>query len=100
MSKEDILNSKDLIFFGRVSAEDEVTGTPEKIYEAMDEYAKQIAIGFLTWYGVKMSGFIQYIKDIRPIVISNEIEEKVKEFEGKPIEELFNIYLESLKPKT
>jgi hypothetical protein len=31
---------------------------------AMDEYAKQESIGFFIWYGVKMVGFLAYIKDI------------------------------------
>ena len=48
-SKEDILNERDLIFYGRVPAEDQVDGEKEKVLEAMDEYAKQEAIGFFKW---------------------------------------------------
>jgi len=39
-------------------------------------------------------GFLQYIKDIRPIVTSNEIEEKIAEHELKSISELYDLYLQ------
>jgi len=68
----------------------ETTIVPKHI---LDEYAKQEAIGFFAWYGVKIMGFLQYIKDIRPIVTSNEIEEKIAEHELKSISELYDLYL-------
>lgn len=63
------------------------------IEELVDTVAKEISIGFMKWYGVKMIGFIIYLKEVKPNVTSNEIEEKMKEFEGKTYEEQFNIYL-------
>lgn len=66
------------------------------VYAAMSEYAKEVAKDFFIWYGVKTVGLLEYIKDIRPIVTSNEMEEKIKEFEGKTFDELFNLYLQSL----
>lgn len=63
------------------------------IEELVDAVAKEISIGFMKWYGVKIMGFIIYLKEVKPNVTSNEIEEKMKEFEGKTYEELFNIYL-------
>ena len=60
-----------------------------------EDFAKQEAIGFFKWYGVKMVGFIEYIKDIRPTVTSDEIEEKMKEFEGQSFENLHALYLNS-----
>ena len=58
----------------------------------MDEYAQHKAIAFLSWYAIKMIGFIEYLKDVKPQVTSNEIEEKLAEFEGKPISELYEIF--------
>lgn len=73
-------------------------GAVEDVFKAMQEYADQqsriAAIDFFKWYGVKMVGFIEYIKDIRPTVTSDEIEEKIKEFEGKSFDDLFTLYLE------
>ena len=68
----------------------------QEVMECMSEYAKQEAIDFFKWYGVKMATFIEYITKIKPIVESNEIEEKIIEFEGKSIQELYELYL---KPK-
>jgi hypothetical protein len=69
------------------------------ILKAMDEYAeiksRERAIAFFKWYGVKMMGFIEYIKDIRPVVTSNEIEEKIAEFEGQTIDNLYNLFCKS-----
>ena len=71
----------------------------QRIENAMDEYAKQEAIDFFKWYGVKMATFIEYITKIKPIVESNEIEEKIIEFEGKSIQELYELYLKSKNQK-
>lgn len=68
----------------------------DKVKELMRDYSREVAKDFFIWYGVKIVGFIEYIKDIRPIVTSNEMEEKIKEFEGKTFDELFNLYLQSL----
>lgn len=65
------------------------------IYSAMDKWAKIQAIEFFKWYGVKMMGFIDYIKDTRPMVESLEIEEKIKEFEGKDFGTLYELFLQS-----
>jgi len=73
-----------------------------KALEAMDEYAAQEseiksrerAIALFKWYAAKMVGFIEYIKDIRPTVTSNEIEEKLKEFEGQSFDNLYNLFLQ------
>lgn len=59
---------------------------------AMDIFAKVQSIAFFKWYGAKMAGFMEYIKDIRPIVTINEIEEKLIEFEGKSFEELYTLF--------
>jgi hypothetical protein len=58
----------------------------------MEIYAKQESIEFFKWYAMKMHGFIIYIKDIRPQVTSQEIEEKLSEFEGKPFDKLYELF--------
>lgn len=60
---------------------------------AMSEYAKEVAIDFFKWYALKMLSFIEYIIDVKPIVRSEELENKMVEFEGKTFEELFEKYL-------
>lgn len=67
----------------------------DEILECMDIWAKEQSISFFKWYGSKMTVFIEYIKDIRPSVTSNEIEEKIKEFEGKSLEDLYKLFTES-----
>ena len=62
------------------------------VHEAMDEFAEQEAVGFFIGYALKMVNFLHYIKDIRPIVTSKEIEEKIIEHEGKSIKELYQLY--------
>jgi hypothetical protein len=75
----------------------------EAVLNAMSEYAKiksrERAIAFFKWYALKMVGFIEYIKDIRPVVTSNEIEEKIAEFEGQTIDNLFNLFLQQTEGK-
>jgi hypothetical protein len=68
--------------------------TGKRNYELAKSFAKQQSIEFFKWYGVKMVGFIEYIKDIRPTVTSDEIEEKIKEFEGQSIENQYNLFLQ------
>lgn len=80
-----------------------VEGLADPIYSkdyngAMDEYAKQQSIDFFKWYVDKMTFFLEYIKDIRPSVTSNEVEEKIKEFEGKDFDTLYNLFLQSQTP--
>lgn len=72
-------------------------GDVQNVFNAMDEYAKEIAIGFFKWYATRLLNFLHYIKDIRPLVESQELEEKIKEHEGQSIEQLFQSYLNSLK---
>lgn len=62
---------------------------------AMDEYSEIVACDFLKWYAVKMIVFIEYLKEVKPIVTSNEIEEKLADFEGKPIKDLFQLFIQS-----
>ncbi len=69
--------------------------TPE-----INDYAKKQAVGFLIWYANKMIGFLDYIRTVKPLVSSNEIEEKLAQFEGKPVEELYEQYVAQLKPNT
>ncbi len=64
-------------------------------YLAMEVYAKQESIEFFKWYVLKMIAFIVYLKDIKPIVTSQEVEEKLLEFEGQSIERLYELYLNS-----
>ena len=64
----------------------------DMVHEAMEIYARNRSIEMLKWYAIKMVGFIEYIKDIRPIVTSNEIEEKIKEFEGQTFEKLYELF--------
>lgn len=65
-----------------------------EIKEAICQYAKQQSIAFFQWYGVKMVGFIEYITKVKPMVTSEEIEEKMKEFEGQTFENLYSLFLE------
>lgn len=59
---------------------------------AMDIHAEQVAIEFFKWYALKMVGFIEYLNKVKPMVTSNEIEEKLIEFEGKSFIELFQLF--------
>lgn len=61
----------------------------------INEYAKQEAIEFFKWYAIKMVTLLAYIKDIRPLVASNEMEEKIEEVEGKSFDVLYSLYLKS-----
>ncbi len=88
MSKEELVNERCFVFG------DDVETTIDVVYEIMDEYAREEAIAFFKWYGVKMMGFIEYIKDIRPVVTSNEIEEKIAEFEGQTFDNLYNLFIQ------
>ena len=63
----------------------------------MDQYAEQEAIGFFIWYGIKFHSLMEYITKIKPMVESYELEQKVLEFEGKSIKELYQLYLQSKK---
>jgi hypothetical protein len=92
MTKEEILNKRDLIIYLPKEEEDIVEGDKKYILEVMDEYAEQEAVGFFLWYAMKMMAFIEYIQDIRPRVESHEMEEKINEFEGKPIKELYQLW--------
>ena len=65
------------------------------IDEAMDEWAKLNAIEFFKWYGVKMASFMAYITKVRPIMKSEEIEERIQEFEGQTFEKLYELFLKS-----
>ncbi len=65
----------------------------ESLLKKQDEYARQVSIAFFKWYGVKMATFIEYITKVKPLVESQEIEEKIKEFEGKTFDELYDIFL-------
>lgn len=75
--------------------DDELDGDVSIVYSAMDEYTKQESIGFFKWYAIKMVTLLAYIKDIRPLVTSNAIEEKIEEFEGKSFDVLYSLYLKS-----
>lgn len=92
-SKEDILKEY------AVETIDEYNSLYERVKKAMDQYARQQAIEFFKWYGVKMAVFVEYIKDIRPLVTSKEIEEKIKEFDGKSFEELYNLFIQDQNKK-
>lgn len=96
LSKEEIVRQE----YEKVFASQKYGGSVNKlmnqqyIFPAMEQYSRIQSISFFKWYGVKMAGFMEYIKDIRPTVISDEIEEKIKEFEGKDFETLYNLFIE------
>ena len=90
-SKEEIIKNK----LGNSYEYHDVRDWGNLIEDAMDEYAKQKAVGFFKWYGVKMMDFLFYLKKVKPQVTSNEIEEKLAEFEGQTIENLYQLYLQS-----
>lgn len=90
------MTKEEIVFEGNFTthADEDGMGIELKdVYEAMDEYAKQVSIEFFKWYGVKMMGFMHYLIDIRATVTSDEIEEKIREHEGKSIEELYNQFI-------
>jgi hypothetical protein len=70
------------------------------VLEAMDQWAKEIAIGFFKWYGVKMIGFLQYFqrKKENPMIYSipDAYDKYIEEFEGQSVEKLFEKYIEHL----
>ena len=79
---------------------DEHEGGITGILNAMDEYSKEVAIGFLKWYGVKMMEFVLYFqrKKENPIIyyIPDAYDKYIEEFEGKTQEQLFDQYLNHL----
>jgi hypothetical protein len=64
---------------------------------AMDIYAKEVAIEFFKFYIWKATGFLEYLRNVKPMVTSNEIEENLKAFEGKSLNELYELFLQSKK---
>jgi len=76
----------------------------EKINAQLEklEYAKQDAIGFFIWYGVKIINLVDYVQKLKIGlgITSNELEEKILEFEGKPIDELYTLYQKEKSFKT
>jgi len=67
------------------------------VYKAMDIYAKEVAIEFFKFYIWKATGFLEYLRNVKPMVTSNEIEENLKAFEGKSLNELYELFLQSKK---
>jgi len=97
MTKEEILYkhcNEEGTFYHLTEDDGVIDGDIRPVFKAMDEYAEQEAVGFFLWYAMKMMAFIEYIQDIRPRVESHEIEEKIQEFEGKPIKELYQLYIQ------
>lgn len=64
------------------------------VFKMMDEYAKQQSIAFLKWYNLKIVGFIEYLTKVKPIVKSEEIEERLLEFEGQTFDNLYAQFAE------
>lgn len=97
MTTSDKLLSKEEIYRRcHVYAEFDLVPNKESTIQAMDMWAEQVAIRFFSWYILKMTGFLEYLRDIKPIVTSNEIEENLINFEGKSFKELYQLYLKSL----
>lgn len=67
---------------------------------AVNKIAKQQAIEFFKWYCNRMNGFVEYFTRIKPIVTSNEIEERIKEHEGSTFEELYSQFVENQSKET
>lgn len=63
--------------------------------EMLEEYARIKSIEFFKWYAIKITGLIEYIQDIRPRVRSEEVEAKIVEFEGQPLEKLYELFQKS-----
>jgi len=67
----------------------------EKITELFEnQNAKQQSISFFKWYAIKMTGFVDYITKVKPIVKSEEIEQRLIEFEGATFEKLYQLFEE------
>lgn len=67
----------------------------ESIIRAINEAQKESAIEFFKWYGIKITGLIEYIQDVRPRVRNEEVEAKIEEFEGQPLDKLYELFLKS-----
>ena len=65
----------------------------------VEEKCKQECIAFLKWYVGKSLNFLNYLTNIKPQVTSQEIEEKLKEFEGQDFEQLHSLYLKDKEGK-
>jgi hypothetical protein len=89
MTKEEILNKRDLIFYYSLTPE-AVEGTKEDVFAAMDEYAQQVAIGFHEWRKNRYQE--THIGYYEPKVGTDEF--KVYNY---TIEQLFNQYIQSIK---
>ncbi len=63
----------------------------------MSGYAKQESIEFFKWYLLKVTSLCHYLTEIKPLVTSEELEAKIEEFEGKPINDLYELYIQSKK---
>lgn len=88
-TKEEVFNEHSFLAIGAIS--------PSKDFclKAMDEYAKQQAVDFFKWYGLKMASFLEYLTKIKSITESKEIEEAIKNHEGATFEQLYNQFIES-----
>ena len=99
MTPEELLIHKDATFQNEMGAP-LATVIFAAAVEAIKEYAKQESIDFFKWYGLKISGFIEYITKVKPLVVSQEIENAMAKFEGKTFEQLFELYLKSKQINT
>jgi hypothetical protein len=88
LTKEEIKKNNEVFFTDFIGDNNDENG-----FNAMDEYAKQQSIAFFKWYVLKSVTFVSYLESVKPIVTSNEIEEKLKQFEGKSFDELYSQFI-------
>lgn len=65
-----------------------------KLASDIMNYAALHAKDFLEWYSLKMVGFVEYLTKVKPIVKSEEIEERLLEFEGQTFDNLYAQFIE------
>lgn len=71
----------------------------KQVSELINEARKESAIEFFKWYGMKIVSLTTYLLEIKPLVRSEELEQKIAEFEGQSLDKLYELFLQSNEQK-
>lgn len=74
---------------------EEILGAGKKMQSTSGEIdiaRKEGALDFFKWYIMKMNNFIFYFREVWPLTTSEEIENKITEFEGQTLDNLYAIF--------
>ncbi len=73
--------------------------TYEAVSKAMDIARMESATEFFKWYIMKGNNFLFYHREIKPLTTSKEIEDKIAEFEGQTLDNLYALFIEEQNKK-